>query len=102
VTAFDFPGAPSPEILAGFDLNDYGNGQRLITLVGGLIEADGSVDVSRATLLYQLGLGWVGFNGRFWDRKLGEQLAKRAGHRVARRSAGCARSFWRAGCQSRT
>jgi putative DNA primase/helicase len=86
--SFSFPGAPSPDELAAFDLNDYGNAMRLIRLVGGEIDAEGAIDVGRATLLYQLGLGWVGFNGRFWDRRFGEQLAVRTAHAVAQKLRG--------------
>jgi putative DNA primase/helicase len=81
--SFSFAAAPSPEELARFDLNDLGSAMRLIRVAGGVIEDDGQVDISRATLLYQLGQGWVGYNGRFWDRRFGEQLAKRLAHRVA-------------------
>lgn len=79
---FSFSAAPNPTLLAGFDLNDYGNAMRLITMAGGVIGADGDIDVSNATLLFVLGLGWVGFNGRYWDRKQGEGLARRLAHRV--------------------
>lgn len=80
---FAFPPALSPAELAGFDLNDFGNAMRLIRVAGGVIEDDGSVSHARATLLHQVGLGWVGFNGRHWDRKFGEQLATRMAHKVA-------------------
>lgn len=85
---FDFDDAPTAAELAGFDLNDYGNSRRFIRLIGGVIDADGDVVTSRCTLLYQLGQGWVGYNGMFWDRKLGDQLAKRMGHRVANKMRG--------------
>lgn len=78
-----FAEGPTPDELAAFDLNDYGNALRLIRLIGGRIEADGSIDISAATLLYLLGQGWIGFNGKVWDRKLGDQLASRAAHQVA-------------------
>jgi putative DNA primase/helicase len=85
---FEFDDAPTAEELAKFDLNDYGNSRRFIRLIGGVIDPDGDVRTSRCTLLYQLGQGWVGYNGQFWDRKLGEQLAKRMGHKVANKMRG--------------
>ena len=36
--SFAFSGAPSPEELARFDLNDFGNAMRLIRLVGGEVD----------------------------------------------------------------
>jgi len=81
-------GAPSLDELAKFDLNDLGNAMRLIRLVGGAIDDDGDVDATNATLLFLLGAGWVGFNGRFWDRKFGEDLARRSAHRVAQKVRG--------------
>lgn len=87
---YDFDDAPTAEELAKFDLNDYGNSRRFIRLIGGAIDEDGGVRTGRCTLLYQLGQGWVGYNGKFWDRKLGDQLARIMGHRVASRM----RSIW--------
>lgn len=75
---------PSPADLAGYDRNDYGNGLRLIRLAGGRIEDDGRVDASASTLLFLHGSGWVGFNGKHWDRTFGEDLARRMAHGVAR------------------
>lgn len=86
--SFDFAPSVTPEELAKFDLNDFGNAMRLIRLMGGIIDDDGTVNVARSTLLYQLGLGWVGYNGRFWDRKFGEQLARRAAHQVGQKVRG--------------
>lgn len=77
-------GGPSPERLAAFDLNDFGNAMRLIMLAGGSIDEDGNVDTTNCRLLYGLGLGWIGFNGRFWDRECGEDEARKAAHRTAR------------------
>lgn len=86
--SFAFASVPTPEELAGFELNDYGNAMRLIRLVGGAIEARGGVDTTEATLLYQLGQGWIAYEGRYWDRKLGEQLANRTAHQVAQKMRG--------------
>lgn len=83
-----FSAGPDAEELAGYDLNDYGNAMRLIRLVGGVIGPDGAVDTTACTLLYLLGQGWVGFNGRCWDRKFGDVLASRAAHQVATRMRG--------------
>ena len=81
-----FADAPSGDELASYDPTDLGNAMRVIRLYGGRIDAEtGEVDVSDCRLLYQLGAGWVGHNGRFWDRKHGEDLARKAGHLVARR-----------------
>lgn len=77
-------GAPPPERLAAFDLNDFGNAMRLILLAGGEVGPDGEVDTTNCRLLYLLGLGWIGFNGRFWDRECGEDEARKAAHRTAR------------------
>lgn len=75
---------PPPERLAAFDLNDFGNAMRLILLTGGEIDGGGEVDTTNCRLLYLLGLGWIGFNGRFWDRECGEDEARKAAHRTAR------------------
>lgn len=77
-----FAPAASPGDLARFDLNDFGNAMRLIRLAGGTISDAGEVEAATCTLLYLMGSGWIGFNGRFWDRKFGEQLARRMAHRV--------------------
>lgn len=84
MSGFDFAAAPSLEALADQPLNDLGNAMRLILTIGGRIEADGQVDTDRCTLLFLLGLGWIGFNGRYWDREFGEELARKTAHRVAR------------------
>jgi len=78
-----FSAAPTPEELARYDLNDYGNALRLIRLSGGCVGEDGEVDSADSRLLYLLGSGWIGFNGRYWDRKFGEDLARRSAHQVA-------------------
>jgi putative DNA primase/helicase len=80
---FAYSAAPSPEELARFDLNDYGNAMRLIRLVGGEIDAAGDIDLTAATLLYLREIGWIGWNGRHWDQKLGQRLAERTAHKVA-------------------
>lgn len=85
---FEFATAPSAQELAKFDLNDFGNSRRFIRMIGASIDDDGEVDTKQATLLYQLGLGWVGFNGMYWDRKLGEQLAHRKSHLVGAKMRG--------------
>lgn len=77
-------GAPPPERLAAFELNDFGNAMRTILLCGGEIDGRGEVDTTNCRLLYLLGLGWIGFNGRFWDRECGEDEARKAAHRTAR------------------
>lgn len=84
-------GGPSPERMASFERNDFGNAMRLILLAGGEInEATGDVDVTNSRLLYLLGSGWIGFNGRFWDRECGEDEARKMAHRTAR----LIRSLW--------
>lgn len=81
---FAFSAAPSPEELSRFDLNDFGNAMRLIRLVGGEVdESGGDVDASAAELLYLREIGWIGWNGRHWDQKLGPRLAERKAHQVA-------------------
>lgn len=80
---FEFAGATSPEELAKYDLNDYGNAMRLICLVGGQIDDYGETDLAAATLLYLREIGWIGWNGRHWDLKLGQRLAERTAHKVA-------------------
>lgn len=80
---FAFAEAPSPEELAGFALNDFGNAMRLIRMVGGHVLDDGSVDVSAATLLHVRDSGWIGWNGRHWDLRMGQRLAEKMAHLVA-------------------
>jgi putative DNA primase/helicase len=82
--SFAFSGAPSPEELAGFPLNDLGNAMRLIRLVGGMFDDEGMVNHQSAQLLYLRNRGWIAFNGRFWDLEAGEDLARRWAHKVAR------------------
>ena len=85
--------APAPERLAAFDMNDFGNGMRLILMGGGEIDDDGDVDTTNCRLLYLLGLGWIGFNGRFWDRECGEDEARKLAHRTARAMRNCVGAF---------
>lgn len=85
---FAFAASPAPEDLAAFELNDYGNAKRLITHAGGLVLADGEVDSSAATLLYVRDNGWIGWNGRHWDLKMGQRLAERLAHQVGQSLAG--------------
>ncbi|MFN7882088.1 MAG: hypothetical protein ACK5PF_03610, partial [bacterium] len=80
---FAFAAAPSPDELAGFDLNDIGNAKRLIRLAGGQFRDDGLPDLSAATLLYVRDNGWIAWNGRHWDLKMGQRLAERMAHQVA-------------------
>lgn len=76
--------APSPEEFARYDRNDLGNAMRLIRLSGAAIDPEtGEVNTRPGRLLWVNGLGWIGFNGRFWDRKHGEHLARRLAHRVS-------------------
>lgn len=82
-TAKEGGSGPSPEDLALYPLNDLGNAMRLILMAGGDIDRDGVVDATNSRLLYQLGGGWVGFNGKYWDRKHGEDLARRLAHQTA-------------------
>ena len=83
---FAFDAAPSPEELARFDLNHFGNAMRLARLAGARIADDGDVDAARSRLLYVSGVGWVGYDPRkgYWDRDNGEDLARRLSHQVAR------------------
>ncbi len=83
-------GGPSPEQLIQFPWNDLGNAMRLILLAGGDVDPDCTVDPMNSTLLYLLGVGWVGFNGVFWDRKFGEDLARKLAHQVSQQIA----SLW--------
>ena len=81
-------GGPSPETLAGYPWNDLGNAMRLILLAGGAIDKDMRVDSTESRLLYLLGAGWVGFNGVYWDRKYGEDLARKLAHQVSQEIPG--------------
>jgi len=81
--SFAFAGTPSPEELARFDQNDFGNAMRLIRLVGGEVDDDGEIGLGAATLLYLREIGWIGWNGRHWDLKMGSRLAERTAHKVA-------------------
>ncbi len=81
-------GGPSPADLGRYPLNDLGNAMRLILLAGGSIDPDGEVDATNCRLLHVLGLGWFGFNGRYWDMKFGEDLARKLAHQVAGRMPG--------------
>lgn len=81
--SYAFAGAPSPEELARFDRNDFGNALRLIRLVGGLVDDGGEISLESAELLYLREIGWIGWNGKHWDLKLGQRLAERTAHRVA-------------------
>lgn len=74
---------PTPEDLAAFELNDWGNAMRLIRLVGGDVDDDGEVVLDAAELLYLREIGWIGWNGRHWDLKMGQRLAEKTAHRVA-------------------
>ena len=80
---YTFADAPSPEALAKFPLNDFGNARRLVRLVGGVIEPDGRVNTRSCQLLYLRERGWIAFNGRYWDLGCGDELARRWAHRVA-------------------
>jgi len=80
---YAYTSTPSPEELARFDLNDFGNAMRLIRLVGGEVDGEGEIELSAATLLYLREIGWIGWNGRHWDQKLGQRLAERTAHKVA-------------------
>jgi putative DNA primase/helicase len=73
--------APSTETLARFALNDWGNAMRLIALCGGRFDGP-VVDTADCTLLFLMGQGWIGFNGKHWDLKFGETLARRMAHQV--------------------
>lgn len=81
--AYALGGAPAVGELAKFELNDFGNAMRLILSVGGTINDQGDVAIAGATLLYLGEAGWIGWNGRFWDLKLGARLAQRIAHQVA-------------------
>jgi len=76
-------GGTGAEEMARFPLNDLGNAMRFIILAGGAVRKDGSVDATDSTILFLLGVGWIGFNGVHWDRKYGEDLARKLAHRVS-------------------
>lgn len=80
---YSFPGAPTPDRLFIHPLNDLGNARRLMVLSGCEVEDDGAIDTTQSNLLYILNLGWIGFNGVFWDREKGEDLARLRAHEVA-------------------
>jgi putative DNA primase/helicase len=80
---YEFADAPSPEELGKYELNDFGNAMRLVRHVGGEIDgATGEISLGAAILLYQREVGWVGWNGKTWDLKLGQRLAERTAHKV--------------------
>jgi len=82
-TAWDFADAPDPAELAKFELNDFGNAMRLARHIGGVIDPlTGDVGLDGAILLYQREVGWIGWNGRAWDLKMGARLAERTAHKV--------------------
>ncbi|WP_296167030.1 phage/plasmid primase, P4 family [uncultured Brevundimonas sp.] len=85
---FDGMGAsatpPSPEELSKFELNDDGNAMRFIRMAGGVIDAEGDVDLKMSRVLYLRNRGWIVFNGQFWDLGTGEARAKRHAIKVAR------------------
>lgn len=78
------PAAPSTDEMSRFDLNDDGNALRFIRMAGGIIQPDGEIDLSEATVLYLRKRGWIVFNGTFWDLETGEARAKRHAIKVAR------------------
>lgn len=80
---YAFSGSPTPDELARFELNDFGNAMRLIRLTGGRVDESGEVETSGSTLLYLREIGWIGFNGRVWDLKHGQRLAEKSAHQVA-------------------
>lgn len=79
-----FAEAPTAKELAYFDLSDYGNAMRLIRLVGGRIDGD-LVDTKDVRLLYVIGMGWTGFDGKCWNAKFGEVLSRRMAHAVGQK-----------------
>jgi putative DNA primase/helicase len=76
-------GGPTPEELARFELNDYGNAMRFIRRTGGAIDDEGGIDLACCRVLYLRRRGWIAFNGRFWDLEHGEGLARREAAKVA-------------------
>lgn len=81
--SFAFSPAPSPEELARFELNDFGNAMRFIRQTGGMIGEDGSIDTADSRVLWLRRRGWIVFNGRHWDLDHGEALARREAAKVA-------------------
>ena len=49
---YAYPSAPTPAELAAYPMNDLGNAQRLIRMVGGRFDDDGAVDTRQCRLLY--------------------------------------------------
>lgn len=97
-------GGTGAEEMARFPLNDLGNAMRFIILAGGEVRRGGQVDPTDSIILYLLGVGWIGFNGVHWDRKFGEDLARKLAHRVSGELAGMwpflkdavpAKEFWK-------
>lgn len=84
MSGFGFSAAPTPEELARFALNDDGNAMRFIRMGGGRLLDDGTVDMSRMTVLHLRRRGWIAFNGKFWDLERGEHLARLHAIKVAR------------------
>jgi putative DNA primase/helicase len=82
-SGYAYGATPSPEELARFDRNDFGNALRLIRLIGGRVDLDNGVELEAAELLYLREIGWIGWNGRHWDLKMGQRLAEKTAHRVA-------------------
>lgn len=76
-------GAPSPDELSRFELNDIGNAMRLIRLAGGRFDDAGALDLSASRVLYLQDRGWIAFTGKRWDLKEGERVAQRLAHKVA-------------------
>lgn len=81
--SFAFASAPSPEELARFELNDFGNAMRFIRQTGGRIGDDGAIDTAASRVLWLRRRGWIVFNGRHWDLEHGEALARREAAKVA-------------------
>lgn len=79
---FEFAAAPSIEELAKFPLSDLGNARRFIRMAGGVIQDDGSVDLSACTVLYLRHRGWIAFDRGCFDLDRGEELARRHATRV--------------------
>lgn len=76
--------APTVEELAQYEMNDLGNARRLIRLAGGAWpDQYGEPDTTHVRLLYQKGYGWVGYNGKYWDRNRGDEMASKLAHQVA-------------------
>ena len=80
---WEFSSGPTPEQLSKYASNDFGNAMRLILLAGGQIDDAGNVDCASSTLLYVIGRGWIGYDGKRFDFTRGEDLARKLAHRVA-------------------